>query len=372
RYFKGTQAPSSPVTAWRNPTFNDATWLSGLTGIGYGDGDDRTQLGDMEDNYRTIFCRKFFTVPDVSAVEDLVLGIRYDDGFTAYLNGSEVASRNVSGDAFDDDALTAIEPTSEDIDISSFKNLLVNGTNLLAVQVHNAGIGSSDLSFDPKLVSRKTIPPSSSSHAPIVINEGFFRTASAASRFIELHNAGTDDIELGGYYLTDQFSALEKFRIPDGASIPAGGFVRFTQAELGFDLSIVPVTKERVSVALVDPAGTHVIDAFIFEPPIEGKSEARYPDGAARFSPAATPTPSAPNEPFSGAAVVINEIFYHPPSEDAADEFVELYNAGAAAVDMSGWSLRGVDLVLPDPTVLASGAYLVLARDPARIRSRYG
>jgi len=372
RYLKGTQAPSSPVTAWRSTTFNDATWLSGLTGIGYGDGDDRTQLGDMENNYLTVFCRKFFTVPDVSAVEDLVLGIRYDDGFTAYLNGSEVASRNVSGDAFDDEASSAIEPTSEDIDISAFKNLLVNGTNLIAVQVHNAGIGSSDLSFDPRLVSRRTIPPSSSGHVPIVINEGFFRTASAASRFIELHNMGTDDVELGGYYLTDQFSTLEKFRIPDGASIPGGGFVRFTQPELGFDLSIVPLTKERVSVALVDPEGAHVVDAFIFEPAIDGKSEARYPDGAARFSPAVTPTPSAPNEALSGAEIVINEIFYHPPSGDAADEFVELYNAGATAVDLSGWSLRGVDIVLPNPTMLAAGDYLVLARDPARIRSRYG
>jgi hypothetical protein len=74
-------------------------------------------------------------------------------------------------------------------------------------------------------------------------------------------------------------------------------------------------------MALVDPSGTHVVDAFIFEPLIDGRSEARYPDGAVRFEPAANPTPSAPTKPLLGAEIVINEIFYHPPSGDAADEF---------------------------------------------------
>ena len=102
RYFKGTQEPSSPVTAWRQIGFDDtvAGWLGGATGIGYGDGDDATVITDMQNSYVTIFCRKSFTVSDVSQINSLVLSISYDDGFFAYLNGTQVASRNVTGSAF--------------------------------------------------------------------------------------------------------------------------------------------------------------------------------------------------------------------------------------------------------------------------------
>ena len=48
------------------------------------------------------------------------------------------------------------------------------------------------------------------------------------------------------------------------------------------------------------------------------------------------------------AAVVINEIMYHPASELDADEWIELYNNGAAAVDVSGWKFTsGVNFTFP-------------------------
>ncbi|MEO2137709.1 MAG: hypothetical protein ABGY28_09675, partial [bacterium] len=58
-YFKGTRAPPAN---WNALDFDDSDWLSGRTGIGYGDGDDETVLNDMRNNYLTIFCRKTFTV----------------------------------------------------------------------------------------------------------------------------------------------------------------------------------------------------------------------------------------------------------------------------------------------------------------------
>ena len=41
----------------------------------------------------------------------------------------------------------------------------------------------------------------------------------------------------------------------------------------------------------------------------------------------------------SEAAVVINEIMYHPASELTTEEYIELYNTGAVAVDVSGWKI---------------------------------
>ncbi len=83
----------------------------------------------------------------------------------------------------------------------------------------------------------------------------------------------------------------------------------------------------------------------------------------------------------SGAAedIVINEVMYNPgagpvtdPENDAL-EFIELYNRGAAAVDISGWSFsNGVDYTFPEGTILAVDEYLVVAKDPARIEAQFG
>ncbi len=155
KYLKGT---AEPPADWKNQGFNDASWPSGAAGIGYGDNDDATVLTDMQNSYLTIYCRKTFNLADRSSVNELVLSVLVDDGFYAYLNGVQVASYNVASPAFNAGAAGAVpEPlVSQVIDISSFKNLLASGANTLAFQVHNAGLGSSDLSFNPRLLNRTT------------------------------------------------------------------------------------------------------------------------------------------------------------------------------------------------------------------------
>jgi len=150
KYFKGVVQPSSN---WADITFDDSSWFSGATGIGYGDGDDATILSDMQYNYLTIYARKMFNIDDVSLIEGLDFNIAYDDGFVAYLNGVEVARESMpSGTPSFDTASTGHE-----VGIPSFYNLtsqvnnLVDGVNVLAVEVHNSDLGSSDLSFIPEL-----------------------------------------------------------------------------------------------------------------------------------------------------------------------------------------------------------------------------
>ena len=87
RYFKGTQEPPSD---WKTVGFDDSDWLVGATGIGYGDGDDATILDDMQDSYLSLYARYAFEVADPSVVSPLVFSMDYDDGFVAYLNGSEL------------------------------------------------------------------------------------------------------------------------------------------------------------------------------------------------------------------------------------------------------------------------------------------
>ena len=72
-------------------------------------------------------------------------------------------------------------------------------------------------------------------------------------------------------------------------------------------------------------------------------------------------------------SVVINEIMYHPASDETSDEFLELFNAGDSAVDLSGWEFTdGIEFFFPDGTVLEPGAYLVLSPDLLMFETVYG
>src|SRR4029079_7674173 len=54
------------------------------------------------------------------------------------------------------------------------------------------------------------------------------------------------------------------------------------------------------------------------------------------------------------ADVVINEIMYHPASENSAEEFIELYNSSPVAIDLSGWQFTsGVSFTFPGGATIA-------------------
>jgi hypothetical protein len=157
KYWEGSQAPAGGPLGWTQRAYAETDWLSGPTGIGYGDGDDATVLANMEGSYTTVFARRTFSVPDPATIQSMDLTIDYDDGFVAYLNGAEVARRNAPGPAgtpvpFDATASQTHEAgTVETISLSAFLNALVAGNNVLAIQALNQDIASTDLSLIPEL-----------------------------------------------------------------------------------------------------------------------------------------------------------------------------------------------------------------------------
>ncbi len=77
--------------------------------------------------------------------------------------------------------------------------------------------------------------------------------------------------------------------------------------------------------------------------------------------------------------VVFNEIFYNPgqgPVDDPDNEgleYVELYNRGDTAVDLSSWYFSsGIQYTFPEGTVIPADGYLVIAKDPTRIQTENG
>ena len=165
-YFKGR---SEPPADWTDPLFNDSTWLSGPTGIGYGDNDDATELLDMQGNYASVFVRIPFHLDDPAVVENLFLSIRYDDAFVAYLNGHEVDRSNILGtppahNIGANEANGNVDAPGPDLfNITEHLGRLVSGRNVLAVQVHNHTSNSSDLSMNPALLTFQDTPALDSS-----------------------------------------------------------------------------------------------------------------------------------------------------------------------------------------------------------------
>ena len=71
--------------------------------------------------------------------------------------------------------------------------------------------------------------------------------------------------------------------------------------------------------------------------------------------------------------IVINELMYNPASDDANDEYLELYNRGTTLIDLSNWYFsKGVTFTFPIRTALLPGAYLVVARNATQAMSHYG
>lgn len=156
---------SNQGTAWREPSFNDNGWASGLAELGYGDGDEATVVsfgGDVENKYITTYFRHTFNVTDASQYSNLTLKLLRDDGAVVYLNGTEIRRSNIlegGGDIFYDTTADDAAGT-EDVWFTypADPYLLVDGDNVIAVEVHQTSSTSSDISFNLKLVSSEGEP----------------------------------------------------------------------------------------------------------------------------------------------------------------------------------------------------------------------
>lgn len=140
-----------PDLAWMYPGFDASTWQEGIGSIGFGDGDDGTDLGG---GVVSVYSRFSVNLTDPSAVEQFILFADYDDGFVAYLNGVEIARVGVDPfPGFDDLATIDHEAVGYQggdydffvIDASVYQSALQVGENVFAFQVHNVDPGSSDL-----------------------------------------------------------------------------------------------------------------------------------------------------------------------------------------------------------------------------------
>jgi hypothetical protein len=148
-----------------------AAWFAGVTA---------TNLGAaMMGAHSSALVRVPFDASEeqIAAIQDLALSMKYDDGFVAYLNGTEVARRNAPGlpeflpfnAVATADRANDVAVASEPIDISTFRNLLVPGRNVLAVHGLNVSANDDDFLLLPELRGVS---------APVETPPGFFGRAT--------------------------------------------------------------------------------------------------------------------------------------------------------------------------------------------------
>jgi len=148
------------VPGWLQPGFNDSAWSRGRAKLGYGDPDTVTTVSfgpNSASKYITTWFRHRFEVADRKSLVAATLGVIRDDGAVVYLNGVEVFRSNMPAGAIN--ASTRASSTVGGADENRLyetdldPSRLLEGTNVLAVEVHQVDPTSSDLGFDLQLTA---------------------------------------------------------------------------------------------------------------------------------------------------------------------------------------------------------------------------
>ncbi len=383
KYTKGTAAFSVPEEAWRAEDFDDSGWLDGPSGFGYADLDDQTELTDMLNGYISIACRTKFsiTAEQLAAPGDFYLGVDFDDGFCAFLNGARAARQNCGEPNADLTALQAASAAREagaEILYSVAKNLLQPGENVLAISGHNFTVGSTDFSLIPRLIRRTVLDAGSE---PVFFSE-LYRSEPGGTGWVELHNPSAVRMDLAGLRLTDDAERPSPYTFPAGAGIESGEYLVVSEATSA--LSFAP-PNVRLFILRADGsvAAATVFDASAPAGVAPGTySEARFPETGTLSWVTTTPTAGAVNQVARVVDIVINEIFYHPPEPPPPpvgqppvrrSEFIELYNRSPEGIDISGFRLdRGIDYEFGPGTTIPGHGYIVVAEDPAILQTTHG
>jgi hypothetical protein len=238
--------------------------------------DIRTDTADaMLGRNATVYTRLPFLLSGAASVTGATLRVRHDDGFVAWLNGTEVASRNAPAVPAWDAAATAARTGDEALAFEAFEvppALLAEGTNVLAVQGLNVDAGDADFFLLPVLETR----------APASSPVRFFQTPTPGAA----NAAGYAGTVSDTHFDVDRGPKSNAFSVTITCATP-GAQIRYT-----LDCSEPTPTTGIPYTGPVPVSGTTVLRACAFRagwiPPDIDTLTYLYPDEVAQ-QPAAPP-----------------------------------------------------------------------------------
>lgn len=172
-------------SSWKSLNYNDSTWAFGNAILGYANGNESTTLdfgSSSTDKHITTYLRHTFDVSNASQYDSLVFDVLRDDGLVVYVNGVEAFRDNMPAGVIGFDTLAV--STVNGLDETTYyrfktANLLQNGLNVIAVELHQATASSSDLSFD--MAVGFELPPLAPASFPFAQNSDWHYLDNGAS-----------------------------------------------------------------------------------------------------------------------------------------------------------------------------------------------
>jgi len=215
--------------------------------------------------------------------------------------------------------------------------------------------------------------------APIVINEIITNTDAPQTDAVELFNPGNSDVNIGGWYLSDNRSKPTKWKIPAGTVIPANGFLAFNEGhyenntmlynenEFGSSFSLSSLGEE---IYIFSASATGELSGYengikfgALEP---GIAYGRYINsiGDEHYTVEQSASLNQANSMPKVGPVIINQIMYNPSVDQF--EYLELLNISAEKVNLydetnrASWKVSGIDFVFPQNISVEPGQSIYL------------
>ncbi|NPA43265.1 MAG: metallophosphoesterase family protein [Chlorobi bacterium] len=225
-------------TAWRQVSYDDSSWPSGPAQLGFGDGDEATVL---QSGHITYYFRKTFTLNGAPSQNGLAVELLRDDGAVIYINGTEVVRSNMPQGTVTYNTLAAstVAGSEEDTYFSYVipSSYLVQGTNVVAVEVHQRSASSSDISFDLSL-SLTDLGAHVFRKRPYLIYPG---TSDAMTVLWQLPASGTctfrygtDTTYAGGTLTVNEYGTDHQFRVDLSSLTPDTRYFYRVECNGGF------------------------------------------------------------------------------------------------------------------------------------------
>ncbi|MCX7872611.1 MAG: lamin tail domain-containing protein, partial [Verrucomicrobiae bacterium] len=375
--WKYNQTADLTGSEWQNINYDDSSWQSGAALLYV----ETASLPAPKNTPLTLgrityyFRKKFVFNGNPNGVSLRIYAI-IDDGAVIYLNGNPVYSIRMPATSLTYSTLasgTVGDATLEGpFDIPA--TYLVNGTNVIAVEVHQNSTGSSDIVFGMSLETLKgnialATPGSKNSVAmtlptmpPVWLNEvqpyNFNTIADRVSEFdpwVEIYNSSTNTVPLNNFFLSDTLTNLVKWQFPSNYAIPAKARIvvfldgqqgQSTQNELHANFRI----NSDVGIVLMSAiyaGSTNLIDYLSWKMAGPNRSYGSYPEGtAADRRLFYIPTPGEQNNPSAPSITVfINEWMADntgtiaDPADGDYEDWFEIYNPTDVPVSLEGYYL---------------------------------
>ena len=220
----------------------------------------------------------------------------------------------------------------------------------------------------------------------VVINEALASSTLPLKDTIELLNISSTNVNISGWWLSDDPTLPQKFRIPALPALAPGAFAVFDEDDfnptpgLGTSFSLSSLGDD-VYLFSADGSGalTGYSHGFTFGGSQDGVSFGRYVNsvGEEQFPLLVSRTIGGPNSAPRVGPVVLSEIHYNPKSNP--DEFLELRNLTGAPVPLfdpanptNTWRLNGASFSFPTNVALpANGSLLLVSDNPVAFRARF-